>query len=117
MTTHTIRICSNPKIFVIEYSLISNKIINLTLDIYEDVRKAASTRVHTLQEWQIRQKYQLAALSKCDALLSMIDIAKPLYHLEGKKTRYWIKLTVNTKTLLQYWTKKEKEFCYKKFRV
>lgn len=107
LATHTIRICTNEKVFNPQYKKYTNMIIKTATDIYLDARDANDIRmdskVHFEENWKQRRKLQKRAIRKCRRLLAMTDLAKTLFHLKSGKVKYWQQLTIETRDKLRSW--------------
>ena len=109
LATHTIVICSNEKIFEPKYSKITQKIIDVSLSIYENAWTANNVLVKNADDWMSRRKFQLIAAAKCNSLLALIQLSKRLYHLRSKKVKYWSKLAIETRGLIRKWHEADQE--------
>jgi len=106
LAIHTIQICKNKKIFTVEYQdALTNDIIRCAKDVYIYAWEANNTYVSELGDgrWPQREKLQFLAISKCDELIALINIARRLFHLKGKKVRYWTQLVIDTRAMLRKW--------------
>ena len=103
---HTIKICKNKNIFTAEYQeALTNDIIRCAKDIYIFTWSGNNIYVSEKQKegWPERERLQIAAYRKCNELLSLQNIARRLFHLRGKKVRYWAQLTVDARKLIKEW--------------
>ena len=102
---HTIKICANKNIFAAEYQeAVTNDLINTAKGIYLDAWMANNIRVgEDPEKWKRRKFLQEKSLLGCVRMLSLIGLAKCLFHLRGKKVKYWCELTVKTQHLLKKW--------------
>ena len=50
-----------------------------------------------------RNKLQRQAILDCNNLLALIGLARPLYHLKGKKVKYWSEKTLKTRNYIKKW--------------
>jgi len=105
LAIHTIKICSNKKIFVAEYQqALTDDVIRCAKDIYVFAWNGNNVYVRKDNgRWKDRERLQLASISKCNELLALINIAKRLFHLKGNKVRYWTRLTIDTRNMLKKW--------------
>lgn len=105
LALHTIQICENKKIFTVEYQeALTNDIIKCAKDIY--VLAWRANNIYTTVEngrWPDRERLQLLSISKCNELIALINIARRLFHLKGKKVRYWTELVVDARAMLRKW--------------
>ena len=111
LSVHTMKICSNKNIFTEEYSYITQKVVDTSLNIYMDAKRANDIKVISNGDAMRRLSLQDAAVSECDELFALIELSKRLFHLKSKKVNYWIALTEETKHLLIKW----KEADYKRY--
>lgn len=106
LALHTIKICQNKNIFKEEYQgALTDDIIRCAKDIYIFAWNGNNIYVregHT-ERWPKREELQLNAISKCGEMLALINIARRLFHLKGKKVRYWSQLVIESRRLLRRW--------------
>lgn len=106
LALHTIKICCNKNIFLTEYqSALTDDIIRTAKDVFINVKAANNIRVSESnpETWKERDRLQKLALRECGDLISYISIAKTLFHLRGKKTKYWIKITMESMEKIKKW--------------
>ena len=104
LAIHTIKVCSNKNIFAEEYQgALTNDIIRTAKDIYLNAWSGNNVYVKDGERWEERKHYQLAAITKCNELLALINIARRLFHLKGKKVKYWSGLALETRMMLRKW--------------
>ena len=104
LACYTLQITKNKKIFVEEYQdAITNKIIRVALDIHMCVWAANNILVNSKEDFATRHALQDKAALDCNILLSLIDIAKPLFHLDTKRVIYWGRNTVNVRNMIRAW--------------
>lgn len=105
VAVHTIKLCSNKNIFTEKYQeALTSDIIKCAKDIY--IYAWTGNNIYVRRgdgSWPEREKYQRAAIAKCNELLALINIARRLFHLKGKKVRYWSSLTIEARKLIQKW--------------
>lgn len=105
LALHTIKICKNKKIFTEEYQeALTNDIIRCAKDIYLVAMRG--NRVYVRKgngRWKERVEYQTIAIEKCNDMLGYIDLARSLFHLKGKKVRYWSQMVLDTRALVIKW--------------
>lgn len=56
-----------------------------------------------------RQLFQVQACEECDKLLSLIQIAQPVYHLSTKRIKYWGGMAVDVKNLIRKWKESDRK--------
>ena len=105
LAKYTLVIAKNEKIFPKRNRwLLTQPIVKTTLEIFTDIRKANSINVKTDDDYKMRRAYQLDAYAKCEALLSLIELAYVTLHVEGKRVEFWTGCVVKVEELLQAWT-------------
>lgn len=123
LVVHTEKVCSNKKVFTLKSktdsesddiqddNLIVKEIRTSALNSYLYARRANRIRVtkEDVKSKDYRLELILESILACDEVLDLITVARPLYHLRSKKYEYWIKLVVETKTLLNAWYQSEKK--------
>ena len=112
MASHTLRITQNPNTFDPENSR----------EIVEEIRTAA-IRIHILcwrandikvpetnnrEQITARMKLQYEALRYCTDLKALINLAKPLYHLSGKRVKYWMSMVKEVQILISNWKESDR---------
>ncbi|MBQ3281546.1 MAG: four helix bundle protein [Eubacterium sp.] len=105
LALHTIKICKNKNIFTEEYQeALTNKIIRCATDIYLTAGRGNDVYVKKGNgRWIERVEKQSEAIELCNDMLRYIDMARSLFHLKGKKVRYWSGLVIETRALLKKW--------------
>nr|DAG70492.1 MAG TPA: Avd-like protein [Caudoviricetes sp.] len=104
LALHTFKICKNKNIFLPEYqSVLTDDLIKLAKNIYLKVWRANNIRVIKREHWSSREKLQISAILDCNDLLATIGLARPLFHLKGKKEDYWSELVKETRVLIAKW--------------
>lgn len=104
LAMHTIKICTNKNIFLEEYQgALTDDIIRTAKDIYINAWSGNNVYVNSKERWAEREQYQRTAITKCNELLALINIARRLFHLKGKKVKYWSGLTLETRMMVRKW--------------
>lgn len=111
---YTLKITGNEKIFLPEFKeKITNEINNCALRIYTDAWAANDIMVREGYEGPAalnrRLELQSSAISHCTRLLSLINIAKKVFHLKEKRMDYWTEQIVKTRSLLRQWKDSDKQ--------
>lgn len=84
LASHTIKICSNEKVFPKHYRwCITNKIVDAVIDINNYANMANAVFVTDSGDYLIRKQYQTKALATTYSLLSMMDIAYRTFGMES----------------------------------
>lgn len=105
LSAHTIHICSNEKVFDPKYKILTDKIINLSIDIFINCWTANNIRVVDNESYSDRHKFQKRAYQDCNNMLVLIQIASKVFHLDSGKVRNWGNLTVELKNMISKWRK------------
>lgn len=101
---YTLQITSNDKVFTPQFQRsLTDRIVAAAIGIHTDCWNANNIYVKTEDDVRERRRLQEEAARKCNVLLSLIDIAKPLFHLASKRVYYWGKKTVETRNLIRAW--------------
>ena len=104
---HTLDVCSNEKIFVPRFQKLTDKIIDLSIDIYMDVWDANDIWMDPKEpdprNWEERSRLQEYAIRKCKKLLALIGLARSKFHLRGKKVNYWSGKVIEAMRCIQRW--------------
>ena len=110
LSLHTMKICKNKSVFLPEYqSALTDDIIRLSKDIYLKVRRSNNIRMDVkdparkAKNWEARSNLQVSAILDCNDMLYLIELARALFHLKGKKAEYWSNLTVETREYIKRW--------------
>lgn len=113
LALYTIQICNNKNIFLPEYqSALTDDIIRTAKDIYMHVWTANNIRVTDSKRKELfayRNKLQRQAILDCNNLLALIGLARPLYHLKGKKVKYWSEKTLKTRNYIKKWKESDQD--------
>ncbi len=105
LALHTMKICKNENIFLPEYKgVITDDILKTAKDIFMDAWMANNVKVDkSTEKWKIRRTLQERSAQGCTKLLALIGMARRLFHLRGKKVKYWSQLVIDTRGLLRKW--------------
>lgn len=107
---YTLQIAANKKIFTEEYQRsLTDRIVETAIGIHCDCWNANNIYVRDAEDYQERKRLQEEAARKCNILLSLMDIAKPLFHLTAKRVYYWGKLTIEARNLIRAWRDSDKK--------
>ena len=109
LCTHSYRITSNENIFVTKYSRLVDKVCDTATDIYAYAEEANDIRVTDAEGWHRRSALQKMSIEKCNRLLKLIQICKPVFHLRIQKVRYWGMLVLEAKNGLTLWHEADKK--------
>ena len=104
LAVHTIKICCNPKVFTPEYqTALTNDLVDTAKNIAKLTMRANNVLVKSAQLAQMRLRYQHEAADSCNDLLVLIQLAKPVFHLAGKRVKYWGGLVLRARELIRAW--------------
>lgn len=111
LASYTINICDNDKVFTKEHKeSLTRKITDIAIDIFCCVNEANEIVIRIdlskddlSKNLKERQELQYKAIRDCKQLLSLIQIAKPVFHLTSKRVKYWGEMTIEVRTLIQRW--------------
>ena len=104
LCVYTLRITVNPKIFKPEYQhALTDKIVDTALEIQNLSWSANNVLVNSAEDMYRRLDYQDRAADACNNLLSLIEIAKPIFHLATKRVIHWSGLAIETRKLIRAW--------------
>ncbi len=113
LAVYTIQICNNKNIFLPEYqSSLTDDIIRTAKDIYIHTWTANNIRVTETEKkelWAWRSKLQRQAILDCNNLLALIGLARRLFHLKGKKAKYWSEKTLKTRNYIKKWRESDQK--------
>lgn len=98
------RILANQKKFDPMYDdFLGNDIKAVAKNIYRYIKFANNIRVQNRDTALARKKLQGKAVEACEDMLINIEIAYPLYHLDGKRVEYWTNMTTDVESLVRAW--------------
>ena len=107
LAAYTIRITSNPKVFLPQFqTAITNEIVRTAINIPKYAWTANTVMVrgqNAREQYAIRRKHQEMAAAECNNLISLIDIARPLFHLDTKRCKFWGKQTLEVRNKIRGW--------------
>lgn len=104
LAVYTIKICCNANVFKAEYQVaLTNDLVDTAKNIAKLTMRANNILVKTTQLAQLRLHYQYEAATCCNDMLTLIQLAKPVYHLTGKRVRYWANIVLRARELIRAW--------------
>ena len=113
---YTITITKNQNIFLPDFqTVLIDKINQLAIDIHVEVWTANNVLVRSPEHLKYRRRLQESAAIKCNTLLALIDLAKPMFHLSGKRVVFWSKKVIRVRSLIRGWRDSDAER-YKQYR-
>ena len=104
LAQYTITITKNKNIFLPEYqSALTDDLIRSAKDIYINAWKANNIRVTSQEDWKERKHLQELSILECNSLLATMQLAKKVFHLKSKRTKYWGELTIKARDGIRAW--------------
>lgn len=114
---YTLQITANKKNFTQEYQeSLTNRIVEAAIDIHTLCWSANNILVNSVDDLRERTMYQEKAAIKCNILLSLIDVAKRIFHLSTKRVTYWAGKTIETRNLIRAWKESDLKRYSAKFK-
>lgn len=114
---YTLRITSNKKIFTTEFQeALTDKINSTVLNIHTLCWTANNILVNSAEDMEQRLVLQERAAIECNNLLSLMDIAKSIFHLETRRIKYWGGLTIEARNLIRAWRESDRKRYSAKFK-
>lgn len=113
LTTYTLQITKNDKVFLPEYQRALTDQINaeaIHVYIWSLTANEVAVRVGTRyqeEDWQKRRQFQVSATESCNRLLGLISIAYHLFHLSSKRVEYWGEMTKNIRNRIRAWSESD----------
>lgn len=104
LCVYTLQITANKNVFAAEYqAALTDKIIATAINIHTLLWSANNIFVKTQDDLSRRSRLQEEAAIQCNVLLSLIDIAKSLFHLSTKRVIFWSTKAIETRALIRAW--------------
>ena len=114
---YTLQITANKKNFTQEFQeSLTNRIVEAAIDIHTLCWSANNILVNSVDDLRERTMYQEKAAIKCNILLSLIDVAKRIFHLSTKRVTYWAGKTIETRNLIRAWRESDLKRYSAKFK-
>jgi len=114
---YTLQITANKKNFTQEFQeALTNRIVEAAIDIHTLCWSANNILVNSVDELRERTMYQEKAAIKCNILLSLIEVAKRIFHLSTKRVTYWAGKTIETRNLIRAWRESDLKRYSAKFK-
>ena len=108
MTAHTFKNLENEKYFPKGQEVFINRMRECALDIQGKCWIANNIKVDDVKSrYDRRMNLQEEAADKCNEMIMLIETAKQLFHLSGKKTAYWINQYAELRAMIRSWHGKD----------
>lgn len=108
LTVYTLKILENEKWFPKEQSAFIAKLQDCTIEIQTLCWDANNIKVDgNPDRYHRRIDHQDQAAEMCNRMMMLIETAKPLFHLESKRVRYWIGMTKDLRSMIRAWRDKD----------
>ena len=114
---YTLQITANKKVFLPEYQeSLTNRIVDAALSVHTLCWSANNILVNSEDDFRERITYQEKAAIQCNILLSLIEIAKPIFHLSTKRITHWSGMAIEARNLIRGWRDSDRKRYSAKFR-
>lgn len=108
LTVYTLKILENEKWFPKEQIAFITKLQDCAIEIQALCWEANNIKVDgNPDRYSRRLDKQDMAAEMCTRMMMLIETAKPLFHLETKRVRYWVGLTKDLRTMIRAWRDKD----------
>ena len=110
MCVYTVTICKNEKNFPKrDRWILTQPIVSEALAIMSCIRRANAVNVETKEDYIYRRQQQIEAYSRCEAMLTLMEVAYKVLSIDSERIEYWTGLVIETENLLQRWKRSDKE--------
>lgn len=110
LAAHTVKICGNEKNFPKKYRwMLTQEIVKTEIQIVTDIRMANSIHVASAADLERRRALQQSANGKCEALLTLIEIAWNVLGLSGVSVENWTGLVLDVEEAISVWRKSDRD--------
>lgn len=114
--TYVIQITKNPKNFDPAYrTALTDDLIKSAKDIYHYIWAANNVMVRSKEDYANRRSYQKKAILMCNTLIADMEVAQSVFHISGKRMRYWAAMVVEIRNKTRAWIESDAER-YKAYR-
>jgi hypothetical protein len=103
LAAYTITICRNEKKFDPTFDFFTHELTSGALGIARDVWSANNVKVVNEDDLRTRLALQERAARRCNDLLSDMQIAQRVFHLETRRIRHWGGMAADTRNLIRKW--------------
>ena len=108
LTVYTLKILENEKWFPREQAAFIAKLQDCAIEIQTLCWDANNIKVDgNPDRYRRRIDHQDQAAEMCNRMMMLIETAKPLFHLESKRVRYWIGMTRDLRNMIRAWRDKD----------
>lgn len=108
LAVYTFRIVANDKWFPTSQHAYVAKLQSCALEIAALCWEANSIKVdNNASRYQRRITLQELAAERCNHMMLLIEIAKPLFHLRTTRERHWIGLAKDLRAMIRAWSDKD----------
>ncbi len=108
LALYTSTVCNNNKIFPKrDRWLLTNKIVEASLVILEEVATANSIYVASPSDYIMRRDCQTKAFAYTSRILALIELAYMKYNFEDNRIVHWTRLCTDTRNLIRKWKKSD----------
>lgn len=98
------------------HDVLTNKMNVIALNIHILCWTANNILVNSAEDMERRLELQERAAMECNNLLSLMEIAKSIFHLATKRVQYWGGLTIETRNLIRAWRESDRKRYSAKFK-
>ena len=118
LASYTLKTTANKKIFAEEYQeALTDRIIASAITIHTKCWSANNVLVNSREDMARRLALQEEAAIECNNLLSLIELAQPVFHLTSKRVVYWSQKTVEVRGLIRGWRDSDRRRYSEKYGV
>ena len=103
LAKYTLEITSNPRVFDVKYTPLTERIIDMTLSIAKDIWDANSLDLFDEMEHRTRRRLQNQAIRECNDLQFYIILSKRTFHLRDRRVGYWSTLAWDLENSVRRW--------------
>jgi len=104
LTVYTLKILENEKWFPQSQKAFITKLQDCVIEIQALCWEANEIKVAgSMERYKRRVDLQDQAAEKCNRMNMLIETAKPLFHLQSKRVRFWIRQTSDLRNMIRGW--------------
>lgn len=108
LARYTLVITANENIFLPAYQrALTDDIITQAKNAYLLISDANDIRVTTEEDLRERAALQTEAIQCLRRLLRLIDLAYRIFHLTGKRVKYWGSMVIDVRNRTQAWMRSD----------